>query len=77
MDWFIYGIDLRLERVKAKMRISKRMFQENKARQIFQKTNISTPRPPLIFPKYEQEIKVLAMADPLSPGHKKFMFYRS
>ena len=28
---------------KAKGRISKRVFQENKARQIFQKTNISYP----------------------------------
>ena len=28
---------------KAKVRISKRMFQENKARQIFRKTNISYP----------------------------------
>ena len=28
---------------KAKVRISKRMLQENKARQIFQKTNISYP----------------------------------
>ena len=28
---------------KAKRRISKRVFQENKARQIFQKTNISYP----------------------------------
>ena len=28
---------------KAKVRISKRVFQENKARQIFRKTNISYP----------------------------------
>ena len=28
---------------KAKGRISERVFQENKARQIFQKTNISYP----------------------------------
>ena len=28
---------------KAKGRISKRMFQENKARQIFRKTNVSYP----------------------------------
>ena len=29
--------------IKAKGRISKRVFQENKARQIFRKTNISNP----------------------------------
>ena len=29
--------------IKVKGRISKRVFQENKARQIFQKTNISYP----------------------------------
>ena len=32
---------------KAKGRISKRVFQEHKARQISRKTNISTPPPPL------------------------------
>ena len=31
---------------KAKGRISKWVFKENKAHQIFQKTNISYPRPP-------------------------------
>ena len=30
---------------RAKGRISKRVFQEDKARQIFRKTNISYPRP--------------------------------
>ena len=42
-DWLVVGWFQRMQLVgnKAKARISKRMFQENKARQIFRKTNIS------------------------------------
>ena len=37
------GLDAEFVGNKVKGRISKRVFQENKARQIFRKTNISYP----------------------------------
>ena len=44
---------------KLKGRISERMFQENKARQIFRKTNISNPliRKPFAFTTYKAFLK--------------------
>ena len=40
---YMHSILVHVFRNKAKGRISKRVFQENKARQIFRKTNISYP----------------------------------
>ena len=43
MSWLFPNSNLHSVGNKVKGRISKRVFQENKARQIFQKTNISYP----------------------------------
>ena len=40
---YMHSILVHVFRNKAKGRISKRVFQENKARQVFRKTNISYP----------------------------------
>ena len=48
---------------KPKVRISKRMFQENKGRQIFQKTNMSYP---LDTPRTYQELRNVCLSEDLA-----------